>query len=364
MKNNTELRNIWEVNNLLNEPLSINDPRYVQTGKGRDLSHNRFLKILKTNEYNYIVLYGHRGCGKSTELKGISEYLHKDNLFFVVHLDIIEFNYYTDTLKSIIRSLLVQLSDAGINDDWLTNVIGSREKIVVASSFSEFAVAFNTLLISVEDALRKSGKTGKLLFVVDGTDKLGDSDSKRFINNADKLRLINSNFIFCLPTSLIYHRLPQMFTQLALPMIKLNEKGETKPFEDGYEVMREMIYKRADLKLFDSKDTVDYIIKYSGGSPKELLKILHYTFLAAEEDIFDIKAASKAVNTLATEYRRFLERDDYKLLYNIDNGDDPNDENTRKLLNNLALLEYDEDYWRQSHPVIRILDEYKRCAHK
>ena len=61
----------------------------------------------------------------------------------------------------------------------------------------------------------------------------------------------------------------------------------------------------------------------------------------------DIEAAIKQ---LASEYRRFLEPEDYALLARIDSDaiHAGNDERTRRLLYNLALLEYNDASWRRS----------------
>ena len=61
-----------------------------------------------------------------------------------------------------------------------------------------------------------------------------------------------------------------------------------------------------------------------------------------------------------------LEPDDYRLLAEIDRGGarcTPNGEAASRLLGNLALLEYDGDWW-QSHPVIRTLPAYRAALEK
>lgn len=63
---------------------------------------------------------------------------------------------------------------------------------------------------------------------------------------------------------------------------------------------------------------------------------------------------------LTNEYRRLVQPDDFPLLAGIDRaGTDyaPVTEQTRRLLYDLALLEYNS-YWWQSHPAVRALDGY------
>jgi hypothetical protein len=73
-----------------------------------------------------------------------------------------------------------------------------------------------------------------------------------------------------------------------------------------------------------------------------------------------------AVKALSSDYRRFLQPEDFARLVEIDTGDAayaPNDERSRNLLFNLALLEYN-DFWWQSHPVVRTLPAYQEALLK
>ncbi|MBI5184599.1 MAG: hypothetical protein HZA01_02595 [Nitrospinae bacterium] len=86
---------------------------------------------------------------------------------------------------------------------------------------------------------------------------------------------------------------------------------------------------------------MDYFIKHSGGCPRELLKLLRYAFLRAETDQFDRTSAEKAVLDLASDYKRILDSEDYKILHAIDKSPSyDSSEKVRRLLYNLALLEY------------------------
>lgn len=78
---------------------------------------------------------------------------------------------------------------------------------------------------------------------------------------------------------------------------------------------------------------------------------------------FDRAAAESAVRKLGTEYQRLLEPDDYSLLAEIDRKPaefTPVSDQTRRLLYNLALLEYNA-FWWQSHPVVRTLSGYRQA---
>lgn len=104
----------------------------------------------------------------------------------------------------------------------------------------------------------------------------------------------------------------------------------------------------------------DQLIDSSGGQPRDLLRLLKYAFTHAERDHFDNDAARQAVRQVASEFQRMLEPEDYELLAGIDSisKPPPHTDRTRHLLYNLALLEYNDYYWR-SHPAIRATDAYR-----
>ena len=78
----------------------------------------------------------------------------------------------------------------------------------------------------------------------------------------------------------------------------------------------------------------------------------------------DTAVVSKAVRLLASDYNRFLVAEDYKLLVAEDRSLQAAETQLRahKLLNNLALLEYNDGTWRRSHPVVRTLEGYKQAG--
>ena len=168
--------------------------------------------------------------------------------------------------------------------------------------------------------------------------------------------------MYCAPVHLAYegNDIRQNFNEIfRLPMIKIaNDDGS--PHVEGYTTMREMLHRRAAPELFD-RGVVDVLIEHSGGHPRGLLQLLLKAHSVAEHDRFDDTSAHQAVRKLATEYRRILTADDYQLLARIDATTPqppPSSERVRGLLYNLALLEYNDFYWR-SHPVIRTLPAYE-----
>jgi energy-coupling factor transporter ATP-binding protein EcfA2 len=429
---------LWEVSDQLryDEPLEADDPRFVETELARGATYNSNLLrhlgvepnslVLKKARSDCYTLYcGHRGSGKSTELRRLTKKLHGAEKYWVVFLDVVrelDTNnlQVADVLLTLARQLLKRLEDEQINldqvfltrlENWFKERIEShaatkefasdvqagasaksgipfigelfaaitnsfkvnsthKEELrrIIKNSFTEFADSFNLLIEAAETELKKQGKGQKLIFIIDGTDRLDGADSRRFfLTDVHQLQLIRSNFVYCAPIYLTHEgsQIHQSFSLVfRLPMIKLSEKQSASPIDQGYSTMRKIIYRRADRHLFDLETTVDYLIQYSGGHPRDLLRLLNYAFQLAEGELFNQDAAEKAVKKLATEYRRILEAQDYSLLREVDRAPPEraqNSEETRKLLFNLALLEYD-DYWWQSHPAIRTLPDYQATS--
>ena len=131
-------------------------------------------------------------------------------------------------------------------------------------------------------------------------------------------------------------------------MIRVEEKDGL-PNSLGLDAMRQMLLRRAHEDLFEH-GVVDYLVQHCGGHPRDLLRLLQGAFSHAERERFDMDGARKAVLDLSSDFRRMLQPADYLRLACIDIDQAQEDaERSQWLLYNLALLEYNDFYWR-SHP--------------
>lgn len=148
-------------------------------------------------------------------------------------------------------------------------------------------------------------------------------------------------------------------------MIRIGEKSTNyDPSSPAAETLKQLIGKRMSMDLFEDIATVDYLIEHSGGHVRDLIRLLRYALREAQSRLVTRQMAEQAVKLLAAEYSRLIEQDDYKLLASIDNQPPdyaPVSEQTRRLLYDLILLEYNS-YWWQTHPVVRSLPAYRRTA--
>ncbi len=419
-------RDIWEVNATLrfDEPLNGDqDPRWVDTHAARggailkkltrvlgvDIAAGR---LRKPPRRGYYLFCGHRGSGKSTELRHIGNQLNKPNIYHVLladaalELDVHNLRYQ-DILLHLAGKLAESLKGEDVHiepvhlrklDEWFTEHVEKSEttrnfateakagvdanltipvlakmfaRISTALStnathkeelrrtlrnyFSDFADAFNHL---IEVAQKKLGKP--ILFVVDGTDRLGEDDARAFFTtDIYQLQQVCGLFIYCAPIRLAYQSnapgsdFDEVFH---LPMVRV-EGEDGSPNHGGRDAMRQMLLRRAHENLFEP-GVVDYLVQHCGGHPRDLLRLLQGAFSHAEGQRFDMDGARKAVGDLGSDFHRILRLDDYRHLARVDIGEESgNADRSQWLLYNLALLEYNDFYWR-SHPAIRETSAY------
>ena len=366
----------------------------------------------------HILFFGHIGIGKTTELRRYALQLNGSRRFYVVEVDVLaklDRNnlQYTEVLMAMAETLLERLHGDGFVlgaealeplQRWFGNVVetqtttkelsaelktvaeggggipglikllatftaafktGSSQKSEwrreIRNDFTSLALAFNTLIRLAEDQLARKGRAEQLLFLIDGTDKMRGEDTQQFfVQDAEQLLAIKTLVIYTAPLHLKYDgRLGgKLDADIVLPMMKLYERDGGR-FEAGWRTMRRLLLLRADRCLFASDAEVDRLVEFSGGHPRELLRLLKLCCELAEDRI-DASVVQTAIEKLAADYRYFLKPADYALLRTIDSNpvDGGNDEQAQELLHRLALLQYNDGTWRRSHPVVRTLEGY------
>ena len=386
---------------------------------GLDLGGQSFYPPLK----NHVLFFGHLGCGKSTELRRYAHELAGPQRFYVVHCDIstvLDRNnlQYADVLMALAQTLLQRLHTDQVAfaaatllplENWFTEHVLTEERQkelllkveagasdtggipflislfakfttafkanttykdsfrrAVRNNFTQFAQAFNPFLGAAEHALSAVGKGQRVLFLVDGTDKLSSDDCRQFfVADASQLLEIDALLVYTAPLSMKYEGAfpAQLDADLVLPMIKL-EDIDGKRFDAGWEAMHKLVLLRADRSLFANAAAIDVLVENSGGHPRELLRLLKMCCELLDDATIDTAVVAKAVRLLASDFNRFLVADDYKLLVMEDGSHQVAETQQRahKLLNNLALLEYNDGSWRRSHPVVRTLEGYRLAS--
>ena len=371
---------------------------------------------------SHVLFFGHLGSGKTTELRQYARLLDASRRFCVIEVDAVEkldVNnlQYADALMAMAEALVATLRDGGyaLAASDLEPLHAAVAKVVttrsdgretsaevkaaasaggglpglfkllasftasaktnatfktewrseVRNTFTQLAGAFNHLIRAAEAALQKTGRAERIVFLLDGTDKMRGEDTQRFfVYDAEQLLAIQAFVIYTAPLHLKYAGTlaGKLDADLVLPMIKLQERDGS-PCHAGKEALIDLLLRRADRTLFAGQAEIDRLVASCGGHPRELLRLLKLCCEYADA-LIDATAVERAVNQLASDYRRFLEPEDYALLVRLDRDEihAGNDERTRSLLYRLALLEYNDGGWRRSHPVVRTLEGFRGAA--
>lgn len=367
----------------------------------------------------HVLFFGHIGSGKTTELRRYAQQLNASKRFYVVEVDVLaklDRNnlQYTEALMAMAESLLDslvadshQIREADIQPlrAWFVPAVTTRTesrelsaelkagleaggglpglvklfagftsafktgastktewKQAIRNRFTSLAQAFGSFILAAEAELKRIGRAERVLFLVDGTDKMRGEDTMRFfVEDAEQLLSIQTLAIYTAPLHLKYDGKlgGKLDADIVLPMIKLQERhGER--CEAGWDALTQLLLKRADPRVFATSADVACLVEHCGGHPRELLRLLKLSCEMADDRI-DAAVVQRAIAQLAADYRYFLKPADYATLASVDHHPEQpgNDEGAQQLLHRLALMQYNDGTWRRSHPVVRTLEGYR-----
>ena len=365
--------------------------------------------------YHAFLLLGHKGCGKSTELNRLSGRFAESgypvktiacsldlDLFNIVYSDLFilmgeallqiaqELNCSLDqdivcsmerfwqeqmdtTVLQEMKSSSVEGGVSAETPGFLANFLQFFAKIKADLKFNEETRKEYRRKISARSsewigilgsfAEKIAGKTdGKRpIIIFEDLDKLDPEDAWRvFYQHAASLSGMPFSVIYTFPIGLSYDgRFSAMegyFTTKTLPMIKI-ETIEGQVFEDGVKVIREVVERRAKLDLFEV-DVLDRLIRYTGGSLRELFRAINAAAKRAERrnsESISGEDAGRALEELKTTLTRRIEKKDYNFLQNIHQGNKEliqDREMLLKMLQASVVLEYNGKRWHNVHPLV------------
>ncbi|EDX77672.1 hypothetical protein MC7420_2996 [Coleofasciculus chthonoplastes PCC 7420] len=322
------------------QPLEPDDPVYVDCHQVRgdeNIFRELGKKIIRSKQPTCQLYTGHRGVGKSTELKRLKKHLEEKG-FFVVYFaadqeDIdSEDAQYTDILLACTRHILEELENLAspkplqewLKGRWeslkglaLTEV--SLEKVNLETTISQFAKLTATLKavpstretirkqvdihsISLIDALNEfiteaktNLKDSKLAVIADNLDRIvpvtrvdGRSNHDEiFLDRCGQLRALQCHVIYTVPISLVYsNRATQVRDNYGdcqvLPMIMVRNTDNS-VYEPGLKTLKELIGKRVgqfapdaslDTEIFDKSETIERLCLASGGHVREVMQLM------------------------------------------------------------------------------------------
>jgi hypothetical protein len=348
-------------------PLEAGDPAYVDCqevrGDGDILMQLGRLIILSDN-LTYQLYTGHRGAGKSTELKRLKKYL-EDNQFYVVYFaagdDLEEEDIqHTDILFACTRYLLEALKNSGADAKPIVNWLQERWKSLkdlasteitfespdIELGISQFAKISAVMKASpsTREKIRQevenhtpslikelnlfiaqakknlSNQYQGIVVIADNLDRIVlvfNEDTKTtnhdqiFINRSEQLKRIECHMIYTVPISMVYSDratvLEDRFGLIqALPMI-MTHTPDDQEYQPGIDKLQELIEQR--IKLVSQDLTLDQIFE----SPEILKKLclmsgghvrnLILLMRTALERTLQLPITSKAVQRAITEMR-------------------------------------------------------------
>jgi len=402
-----------------------------------DAAQNRFAKVVFT---------GHRGSGKSTELLRLEHELsqrftplhlcvddtllrdcdYPDLLLWLVDSLARTFDegkmplderltndvamWFAETTKVDVKKVQSEVSveteaeaQARTGLYWLSLKILARLKASIVGSverrqevrrslknYSDQLIdRVNLLLDNAQRVLESHGKTPDLLIVQDNLDRLPpDAGQSLFIQNGDLLKRLRAHFIFTVPIAMVLApwNIGSVFEHsFTMPMVKVQER-QGQEFKDGIDALVKLLKARVDVKaVFSSPGVARYLARMSGGSARDLIRLLSYAQLTARalgKQCIDQAAAEQATGKMRIDYERLLIPGNiyFPLLAQVHRtkSDWLSDESRKdpetvqaardffsQLLVNGSVLEYNGDSsWYDVHPVVQEIQAFKDALAK
>jgi hypothetical protein len=278
-----------------------------------------------------------------------------------------------DAVPFSVSGLLGKL--LGITGKLKAGLSGSSERATairttLKNRFSDFAVKFNTFIEQVNAQLRREEKGRELLFIVDGLEKTFSAEVRRkiIIEESNRIRSIKANTIFTLPIELMKEKqfIRQFGEIISFPFIKIMERDRSL-LATAVERFEELVCKRVAHTLFDSTETIHLAIQYSGGSPRQLLRIIQVAAWEVRNDEQQITRAAmqRAIAQEATATTLYLEPADYaklrELRTDLENGKEIGfDSVIQQLLEKEIIFEYNDGTYKRVNPLVEASSLYQQ----
>ena len=322
---------------------------------------------------------GHRGSGKTTELRKLQHELETSaDKMFVVFCEIdedVDRNDidFPDILIAIVRQMASQLKErAGITLkpgyfkqrwDELKSLLGSEiefENVDLQTGLFNFSTAIksspdtrmeirkylepntSSWITAANDvigeAILELGKKGygNLVIIVDDLDKMvlrpneaaGCSTGEHlFVNREAQLSAFMCHLIYTMPIALAYSCKERAICSLynlhhisIVPMTKIMSP-DGKKHAPGFKSFQEMIDKRltragAETENVFEEGVCDKLIKLSGGQPRELMNLIRESIINGELPISS-SSVDKATKKIEHAYARQLQKEHLEIIAEV-----------------------------------------------
>jgi len=363
-----------------------------------------------------VLLLGHRGCGKSTELMKLQSDLIKEkycvklincktemstfepeywDFFILMTQKLIEIAVELDCKieKRTIEKALSYWDDKSITDAFTeaggygieaelsagaslwgffkasTKVSGnlkntSETRTEIKRKVKQKSYEWIEILNSISTAIQGNPKSnGKMpILILEEIDKVINPGRIMdiFHNNALSFSLLPFKSIYTFPISLYYDErfalLGEHFEHEIMPMIKVHNQNMSEN-DDGIEIIKELIFKRLSKNFFND-GVLEKMIQKTGGALRHLFEvIINAADRADDRGMTEIhmEDVDFALSKLKSELTRVIEVRDYDFLRNVYNEKEQIEDREKllKFMKASVVLEYKNgDRWHDVHPLI------------
>lgn len=218
----------------------------------------------------------------------------------------------------------------------------------VKSNQRQLVEKLNVALAEVRDALKYHNRGKDLVIIVDGLEKAHPKVYETiFLEDTAMIEGLGLHLISCVPIKTFYdiqHRSAlDIYKLFYLPMVRVSDQNKG--------VFESLLTKRVAPELFEA-GIIDQFVDYSGGCPRQLLKIVNLSLQKSLGNPIEVSIAEEAIKEMGNERFRALTAQ-HKELLRAGAFDDA-DKELLELLFSLNLLEYNgTDPERKINPLIQ-----------
>jgi Cdc6-like AAA superfamily ATPase len=240
-------------------------------------------------------------------------------------------------------------------------------RLVLRQQVSELIRRLNELFDILRTELKRKERPHELVLVIDNLDRLPPVVIAQAFNQwASLFEQLHVHMVMTVPLPLIYYpestKLSEMGFRplvLSMPKIRLRHQPWTEHWPEGVAKLIEIISARVDDEAVfaghavDRQACLERIVLASGGSLREIMRILTYAGEEAWDQPINRDHVERAVSTVRDELMSNLNLADVKVLHRIhrDKRADRTEEVGRQLFYRWAL-EYNGEKWADVHPLI------------
>jgi energy-coupling factor transporter ATP-binding protein EcfA2 len=389
----------------------------ARSAEGFEFYESLYARIETAKDKSHILVVGHGGCGKSTELRMLTAKLRRNGIPRIIieateDLDLNNFSYI-DIFMLIVERLTEYAQDENLQIDdkhisafdkalsttitqkyrgsekeaaagggvsasvslpflfnFVSNIAaslktssGSKEELrrEIEPKMKEIIKALNALI----DAINENNNNPKMVIIIDGLEKCRSENAKKlFSEDIASLAAINTHLIIACPINI--YRSPALpvlrnyFVEPAImPMIKTHYYKDSVDhvYEEGVNVIKELVLKRVAATDFE-EGVLENIIKMSGGNLRHTCRLISesaFTAYMRHRETVDMDSAENTMKKFAADLFLSAEYTYYDAIKKVLGGDRAirNNEAISELLYTGVVFEYNGEGWIDLHPLIR-----------